>query len=151
MYEHLHRQLRRNVPYIRASFTKARAGAIHYRITGKAVHRMVCTGCHGDFEADPGPVLYDKVWARIAERRELLCHRCVCKRIRVHVYYHVNNVPWNTDFYDPYMIARLGSTGRCWWRGPDAFRIRNYGTYVYDEAAVVRLTARHSASLVEGD
>jgi hypothetical protein len=150
MQDHLHRQLRSDKVWIAAKVKSGAAYRVHRRLRTRP-DRMICTGCHGDFEADPGPVLYDKVWARIAGRLELLCHRCVCKRIRLHVWYHVKNCPWNTDFYDPFTISRFGPSGRCWWRGPSAFRMRNYGTYVYDEAAVVRLVAAYEASLVEGD
>lgn len=152
MYYNLHRQLQRDVTFVRQSWKNAITGRIHLRLIGTPARRLVCTGCGGDFEKDPGPVLYDKVWSRIANRRELLCHQCVMKRLpNLSVFYHVINCPWNIDFIDPFVIARFGPTGRCWWRGPSAMRIRTYGSYVYDRAAVVRFIARYEAALVAGD
>jgi hypothetical protein len=151
MYEHLHRQLGRSVVWRRTAWKKTAAYIVHHRLRPYKPSPLICTGCHGDFEADPGPVLYDKVWRRIAEHREMLCHKCVCKRINLHVFYHCKNVPWNVDFSDPYIMTRLGPTGRCWWRGPNEYRLRVYGTYIYDQAAMVRVTTRYTAALVAGD
>lgn len=117
-------------------------------------HRITkCDCCGGNFELDPGPVLFDRFWKRISDFDEQrLCHQCVVKRLGiVHMWYHIVNCPWNTAFMDPRGMVWFGPPGRCWWRGPSAFRVRNYGSYVYDESAVARFAHRREAAMVARD
>jgi hypothetical protein len=114
---------------------------------------MRCDGCKGNFENDPGPVLYDHFWKRICRfDEERLCHRCTMRRLGpIKMWYHALGCPWNTTFMSPHNVMLDGIRMRCWWRGPSTFRLRNYGTYVYDEDAVVQLAVAHEDEMVARD
>lgn len=114
--------------------------------------RIRCDGCKCDFEKDPGPVLYDRFWKRIARDHELLCHQCVVKRLGTPLmWWHILDCPWNTTFFQDDVFSRMFGKPRNWWRGPSAFRVRNYGRYVYDEATMVRAAYGDAVSMVEGN
>lgn len=142
----------RNVNLSRQRARKDRA-RFYFQIRMGRKAPLMCDGCGGDFERDPGPVLYDRFWKRISRwDEERLCHKCVVKRLGpIRMWYHILDCPWNTNFMDPGLMNMFGSTGRCWWRGPSAMRIRHYGTYVYDEAAMVRIAFDRETALVAGD
>lgn len=54
-----------------------------YRRVSPAMRRdfYTCDDCGLPWRDNPGPMLQNMVWLRIAKKKELLCHDCTCKRL----------------------------------------------------------------------
>jgi hypothetical protein len=143
--------LRDKAASLRHTQTTRRRARMTARLTGK-MPRRVCNGCRGDFQKDPGPVLIDWAWKRIAKfDEELLCHKCVVRRMGAPLmWYHILDCPWNTHFAMVFGLFDFMEP-RCWWRGPSAFRVWCYGSYVYDREAMVRAAFADKTTMVDRD
>ena len=60
-----------------------------------------CDQCGADYDKNPGPMLYDKVWKRIAKKLERLCDSCIRRRLGRPIlsWYDCTDCPFNYGWW----------------------------------------------------